>query len=368
MNVYDYIDEYGIYSFDEKPFNKVDATIFSFLVYADLKLCFKKSRMTIKELGRVNVGIYKKKDNNVLAVREGNKLLGYLKDTKRYKDCLVYNFSIDETQDIQFCAISIEYLKNKVFVAFEGTNALFSGWKENFLLTYEFPTKTHKKAIAYLNRLFTFSRCELLVGGHSKGGNLAMVASMYANIFVQRKIKFVYNLDGPGVLDEEFNSVNFKHLKKKYIHIIPDYSVVGMCLNNANEYVIKASVKSVYCHNIVYWEIGNDHDFVKAELSDYSKELRCEFKKLLRKYSNEDKKNLIINLFDILDKANITSILELKEQNKKIISLIYESKNMTQKTKKFLDDFIRILIKCYSNSTYNELKVKVKEVLNFRDW
>ncbi len=368
MNVYDYIDEYGIYTFDEKPFNKVDATIFSFLVYADLKLCFKKSKMTIKELGRVNVGIYKNKDNNVLAVREGNKLLSYMKDSRRYRDCLLYNFSIDESEDIQFCAVSIEYLKNKVFVSFEGTNALFSGWKENFLLSYEFPTKTHKKAISYLNKHFSFSWCELLVGGHSKGGNLAMVASMYANIFVQRKIKFVYNMDGPGLLDKEFNSVNFKYLKKKYIHIVPDYSVVGMCLNNACEYVIRARVKSIYCHNIAYWDIGNDYDFIKVELSDYSKELRSEISKLLRKYNSEDKRDLIINLFDILDKANVSSILELKEQNKKIIDLIYESKNMTQKTKRFLEDFIKILIKCYSNSTYNELKVKIKEVLNFKDW
>lgn len=368
MNVYDYIDEYGIYTFDEKPFNKVDATIFSFLVYADLKLCFKKSKMTIKELGRVNVGIYKNKDNNVLAVREGNKLLSYMKDSRRYRDCLLYNFSIDESEDIQFCAVSIEYLKNKVFVSFEGTNALFSGWKENFLLSYEFPTKTHKKAISYLNKHFSFSRCELLVGGHSKGGNLAMVASMYANMFVQRKIKFVYNMDGPGLLDKEFNSANFKYLKKKYIHIVPDYSVVGMCLNNANEYIIRARVKSIYCHNIAYWDIGNDYDFIKVELSDYSKELRSEISKLLRKYNSEDKRDLVINLFDILDKANVTSILELKEQNKKIIDLIYESKNMTQKTKRFLEDFIGILIKCYSNSTYNELKVKIKEVFNFREW
>ena len=34
MNVYNYIDDYGIYSFKEKKFNEVDAIIFSFLSYA----------------------------------------------------------------------------------------------------------------------------------------------------------------------------------------------------------------------------------------------------------------------------------------------------------------------------------------------
>ena len=41
MNIYDYIDDYGIYSFKEKKFNDVDAAIFSFIVYANLKYILK---------------------------------------------------------------------------------------------------------------------------------------------------------------------------------------------------------------------------------------------------------------------------------------------------------------------------------------
>ena len=152
MNIYDYIDNIGIYSFEEKEFNEVDAAVFSFVAYASLKLVFKKDKMKINELGRINVGIFKYEDNNVIAVREGNKVLNYIKDTKRYRNCLLSKFEIDENKDIQFCAVSIEYKKNHVFVSYEGTNELFSGWKENLLLSCEFPTKSHLKAISYLNR------------------------------------------------------------------------------------------------------------------------------------------------------------------------------------------------------------------------
>ena len=42
MNIYDYIDNIGIYSFEEKEFNEVDAAVFSFVAYSSLKLVFKK--------------------------------------------------------------------------------------------------------------------------------------------------------------------------------------------------------------------------------------------------------------------------------------------------------------------------------------
>ncbi|MBR4741407.1 MAG: DUF2974 domain-containing protein, partial [Desulfovibrio sp.] len=77
---------------------------------------------------------------------------------------------------IQFGAISVEYMTNKVFIAYEGTDSLFRGWIENFLLSYRFPTASHKMAIQYLNKHYTFSRKRLILGGHSKGGNLALVA------------------------------------------------------------------------------------------------------------------------------------------------------------------------------------------------
>ena len=85
MNIYDYIDNIGIYSFEEKEFNEVDAAVFSFVAYSSLKLVFKKDKMKINELGRINVGIFKYEDNNVIAVREGNKVLNYIKDNYSYR-------------------------------------------------------------------------------------------------------------------------------------------------------------------------------------------------------------------------------------------------------------------------------------------
>ena len=48
-------------------------------------------------------------------------------------------------------------------------------------MAIQFPVEAQKRAISYLNRHFTFGHAPLIVGGHSKGGHLALVGSMYAN-------------------------------------------------------------------------------------------------------------------------------------------------------------------------------------------
>lgn len=355
MNIYDYMDEYGIYSFSEKEFNEVDSAIFSFLAYANFKDIFDSQGMTIQEIGRKHLGMHSAKEKNVIAVQEGNNILQYMKDTKRYKDCVVYNHKYEGTKKLQFGAIAIEYQKNDVYISFEGTDALISGWKENLLLSYEYPTMSHQKAINYLNKNYTFTTKKLIIGGHSKGGNLALVAGMGANFFVKKRIKKIYNFDGPGLLEKQFYSKEFKSIENRYVHIIPDYSVVGLLLNNLNTKTVKAKNKTILSHNIFYWEIDGNK-FIKSKLSSFSKRLKIEIDNWIMQYSDEEKRDFIENLESICLKANINSLLEFKEQKTKLLDLIYESKDLNENSRKILMDFISMFLKCLNNTTIDELK------------
>ncbi len=372
MTIYDYIDEYGIYGFDERPFNEVDSAIFSFLSYADFSNIFEKEKMTIQEIGRKHLGLHSKKENNVIAVREGNSILMYMKDTKRYRNCLVYNHKYEGTNDIQFGVIAIEYQKNEVYISFEGTDELISGWKENLLLSYQFPTKSHLKAINYLNRNYTFSTKKLIIGGHSKGGNLALVAGAYSNFFVRKKIKMIYNFDGPGLLEKEYYTKPFQSILNKYIQIIPDYSVVGLILENSNVKVVKSNNKTILSHNIYYWEIDNNH-FKEGKLSLFSKNLQAEIENWTDKYTQREKQDFIENLEGICQKANIKSLLDFKEKKTKLIDLIYESRDLSENSKKILMDFIGLFLKCLNNTTITEIKriinkkIRIPKISNKRE-
>ena len=356
MELYDYIDNYGIYTFQEKAFNEVDNAIFSFLSYANFTNILEDNKeLTINEAGREHLGLHPDKDRNVIAVREGNKLLRYIKDVKRYKDCILKNYEYVGDENVQFGALSIEYQKNEVYVSFEGTDELFSGWKENFMLSYQFPTISHKMAISYLNRKYTFSNKKLIIGGHSKGGNLALVAGMYANRFVTRKIKKIYNNDGPGLLEKEFTSKKFEKVKKIYSHIIPNYSLIGLLLNHTNDKVIESTNKGILAHDIIYWTVEGNH-FQRTELSPLSRELDKKIQNWFQDYKDQDKKEFINNLDTILKKAKVTSILDIKEEKRKIWDIIYQSKDISDSTKKTLQDFLGIMITSIRDTKKEEIK------------
>ena len=356
MDIYKYIDEYGKYTFEEKEINEVDKVIFSFLSYANLEKVFEDDQvLTIAEAGRQYLKLHPGKDINIIAVKEGNKLLKYIRNVKRYKDCLLYNYEYIGNNKVQFGVVSIEYQPFKVFVSFEGTDSLFSGWKEDFILGYQFPTLSHKMAIKYINKHFRFTNKSIILGGHSKGGNLALVAGMYARMSIKRRITEIINADGPGLLDKEFVSPRYQSIKKKYKHIMPNYSLVGLFLNHSNDYVINSTNKGILAHNIVYWEIEEDH-FVKAKLSTFSKELDVAIRRWFSKYNLEDKESFINNLDYVFKEAGITSIMDIKTKKRSIINLITSSKDMSNHSKKLLIEFVMLIIKCFSEVKKEEVK------------
>ena len=356
MTIYDYIKKYGEYSFEEKEFNEVDCVIFSAMGYADLEgIMDKSTKMTIGEIAKIHKELHKGRDKNIIATRVAHKIFYAMQNTKRYKDCLVYNYDYVGNFDLQFGVFSIEYQKNKVYVVFEGTDKLFSGWIEDFMLSCEFPTISHKKAINYLNKHYTFNNKELIVGGHSKGGNLALVASMYANFIVKSKIKFVCNADGPGLLDKQFNSYRFKEIKDKYIHVIPETSYIGLFLNHTNDKIVKTSSKGLLSHAANYWLVEDDKFIEVESLNTMSKSLDEKLKNWLIKYNNQDKFNFVSNLDILLRKANVSSALELVSKNTKIFRLLRESKDMDEETKRIIRELLNIVISCYKTAKKEEL-------------
>ena len=367
MNVYDYIENYGDYTFDEKKFNEIDATIFSFLSYIDFsKMLPEGEALTIQEAGKNHIVLDPKKDKNIIGVKEANKIFNKLKNKNRYKNCILSNFEYIGNDILQVGAICIEYEPNKVFVSYEGTDALMSGWREDFLLSTAFPTKSHKLAIKYLNKLFTFSNKKIVLGGHSKGGNLALVAGMYSNRLVRHKITKIYSCDGPGLLDKQFKSLRYQNIRKKYIHIIPNSSIIGILLNHSSDRVVKTNKKGLIAHNIVYWEI-EDNKFKRSTIDTFSKELDRRLMQWVRRTSVQTKVELTENIYDILLKANVHSIIDIKENKRKILDILSKSKSISNSTKDSLKELIYILIKSIETTKKEEFKSIINNILNIKE-
>lgn len=366
MNIFRYIDKYGNISFLEKEFNDVDNLIFSALIYIDLDKYVSNNnfnKRSIQDVGNDFLKNYNKKKKIVIATKIGIKVLRYIKDTKRYKDLLLYNYSYIGNDKEQFSAITIEINNSLIYVSFEGTDQLISGWKEDFMMSYQFPVLSQKMAIKYINK-FIFNRHKIIIGGHSKGGNLAVVAGMYANMFVKNKIIKVYNNDGPGLREEQFNSNKYKNMEKKLVSIIPNYSVVGLLLKHSDKYmVVKSMKRGINAHNFTNWVISDDKLLI-TKLSNYSKIINKTVNKWLDKYSDSERELFVKELFLIFDRANIYSLTDINDNKKLIFNIIKETKGIDIKTKNMIMDFIYLLFSLFKEETTNGIGNFIHNKLN----
>ena len=363
MKIFDYVDKYGDYSFETLPFNLVDASIFSYISYCNFHEIVDKKRITIGEAGKKHkIKRQNKLAKEIIAVREASNLLYHIMDKNRYKNCNLMKYVYEADDRMQFCAVSIEFMKNKVFVSFEGTDEYFSGWIENFNLSHSFPTISQMHAIDYLNHNYLFNSAELYIGGHSKGGNFAQVAGAYSNFFIKRKIKKIYSFDGPGLLDKQYNSSTWKKTIKKYIHVIPNSSLVGILLNNNNDKVIKSTARSPYSHSLLTWEVNEQGEFEETKLNEYSKEVKKNIMKWVKKYSKSEKEDFVNNLDEVLEKSNVKTIVDLKENYKNVLKILKETKDITNDNKKRILDLISVFIDAFQQVTINKIKTSIKKI------
>lgn len=361
MNLFSYIDKYGCYSFLEVPFNEVDNAIFSALSYLDLEGLVSLNRFhkkTIKEVGNeFFLKKYSKNDKkNILAVRQAIRMLRNIKDSRRYRDLLLYNYVYETGEEEQFSAITIEIFPKLVYVSFEGTDHLVSGWKEDFMLSYKFPVLSQRRAIDYVNKHFLFRRQEIIIGGHSKGGNLALVASMYANFIVRDKIIKIYNNDGPGLLLEQITSRQYRNIQDRLVSIIPNYCIVGLLLRHSDNFTVVRSLrKSVFAHDLFTWVV-EDKQFKRTELSSFSKFLDNRLLNWLNQYDREQREKFVKSLFEIFEKNDISSVIDVLENKKLIFQLIMDMKGIDKDTRDMLKEFVSLLLHTFRDVTKDELK------------
>lgn len=323
----DYINYYKDCSLKEIAWNDMDNTLCALIVYLHIDN-FKKSRSlksVIKEALSKGEELRKKVFYNKIC-----DILEVICNSKRYSGMSLSNFINIKNENTQFGAVTIS-IDNLKIISFKGTDGSVIGWIENFRLAYDYPTYTHNLAIKYLNDNISVLDKNVYVVGHSKGGNLAMVASMEAKKF--SKIKGILNLDGPGFRKKEYNSIKFKRMSKKLTTYVPRYSSIGMLMYNKDYNCVYTKVNPVYEHYPVFWNVFGSK-FVDSKLSRVSEEvhmvtinvdieedrLRNVLENSFSKYKNKYNNNFGLN-----DLVKILS--DVQKEDKDIYKYLYSISN-----------------------------------------
>ena len=203
MNLFEYVKKYGNATFEEEAFNEVDNVILSQIPYlplTDVVSGFGHRPISLEKVAKLFDKKIKKRQTflPVRFLKKVYKLLLIMSTMPRYKNILLYNYIKVVNHECQFGAITLRLPDKSVYIAYEGTDSSISGWHEDACMTYAFPIPAQELAANYLTRTLRILDNNVMVGGHSKGGNLAVYAALEAPFYLKNKIIKVYNNDGPG--------------------------------------------------------------------------------------------------------------------------------------------------------------------------
>lgn len=337
-----YIKEYGDKTFNEEKFNEIDNVILSSVVYLNFDGIVPKNKKSISLCEAGNIFLYKYNYFDVsklgIAQKVSYKILKQIVNTKRYKDIQMYNYKYIWDTDTQFGAVCFKVKKKFIYVAFEGTDNLLSGWKEDFQMAYEFPVPSQKLAVKYLNENIKLFDKNIIVGGHSKGGNLALVSSMYCKNRINKKIKQIYSNDGPGLKKEQIESENYSKIRDRLIHLVPNYSYVGVLLRNDKFTVIKTNRKDFMAHAVSSWQV-NENEFIRENLSLISDSFRNSLLKWLDEHDLNQREKMISTVFKTLEESGIKNLNDFFNL-KNAITVIRNINNIDDETKKLIISLI----------------------------
>lgn len=167
-----------------------------------------------------------------------------------------YSWQTDEEKELQFAGMTFLLPDATRYVAFRGTDNTLVGWKEDFNMAFCCPVPAQTEALQYLRAACEASDGPFRVGGHSKGGNLAVYASAYLPEKLQGRVLQVYSNDGPGMCREVIDSTEYQGIAGKIISILPEFSIIGMLMyEHRVSKVVESSASGLMQHSAFTWQV-----------------------------------------------------------------------------------------------------------------
>ena len=318
-NIHEYLIWRGDVPFTVSPFNEVDGLVLSELAYADFHgvLPEKGGLITVEEARRLFWEKHTREE--IMALDSYTKTAPFLMDEmagkSRFGGTVMADYYdvIDTNVDIQLAALTFYLPDGTAFVAFRGTDDTVVGWKEDFNLSYMPETEGQRRAAEYLTRHFSGQNMPIRVGGHSKGGNLAMYAAVCAEKAVRDRVIAVYNNDGPGFLKEFTETDAYREMLPRIICTVPEKAVIGTLLSSkAFQHVVKSTASGIYQHDGFSWQVLGTRFVEVDRRSDSSMALESTLHQWLAEQSEDKRRTFVNTLFGLLESTGRATIGEIK--------------------------------------------------------
>ena len=323
-NMLDYIKEFGHVSFEERAFSEIDALVLTELEYLPLEKVVPSDEngenfVTVKEIAEY-MQEHKQElfdENPMMITQERHEVSQVIADAPRFQSLKFFGVVSEWDKDTtkQFAAVTVEVEPSVRLVVFRGTDDTLIGWKEDFLMTYSPLVAAQTDAKEYLAKQASLWGGDLMVSGHSKGGNLAIYAAATQVEDVQLRIVDIFCFDSPGLYRSVLETKGYQNIVPLAMRYIPQDSLVGLMLESEVPYVIvKSNATGAMQHSAMTWEI-EDGQFIKMEKLTKNSQLNDQtFKKWTESVSDEELELFWNVFFELLFSVGIDTVNDLYGQ------------------------------------------------------
>ncbi|MBE6597582.1 MAG: DUF2974 domain-containing protein [Ruminococcaceae bacterium] len=326
-DVFDYLEWRGDISFSEVGVNEIDSLILSMICYVDFDGIVPRGRKnspTLLAAARQYTNEHKGENIKMGAILPSGiiNLLVRAAKTRRFGGARLSGYvnKVELESQTQFSALTYSLGDKTTFVAYRGTDDTLVGWKEDFNMSFMSAVPAQLEAVSYLEEAAEAFEGDIYCGGHSKGGNLAIYATVKARAEVGDRVLRTYNLDGPGFTREFIESEEYARAREKLVTIIPESSVVGMLLEHEENYeVVKSKQMGLLQHYAPFWELMGSRFLRLNDVSEDSKIIDRTLKSWLSQMDMKQREEFVDTLYDILISTNATTLSDIADDKMKLI-------------------------------------------------
>ncbi len=303
-NIFDYIIWRGDLSLKESPFQEVDGFILTCLSYCVLKdVLTPYDTVPVKISEVANRMNEMPKEQRIVRDKRDLYLLQLMGQSKRFGDMRIccYVDHIHQKKETQFSAITILLEENELYISFRGTDQSLIGWKEDMNMTHAKIVPAQLAASCYLVYVAQKLQGNIRIGGHSKGGNLAVFSGAVVPDTIRDRIKTISTYDGPGFHEGMLDFAGYQKILPRIKAFIPQSSIIGMMLSRQEQYfVVTSHEKGLFQHDPYTWLIVGTSFVYLDSVTEGSKFFDCTLKEWLLALPKEKREVFFNTFYEIL--------------------------------------------------------------------
>ena len=348
-NLIDYVLWRGDIPFSQVPLGEVDALVLSYLSYMPFDGMvgeeFSADGAMLSDAAAYFLEYGLTSSCMIDSEKEDCRLLEAIRDSERFGMLRLTGYvnRFDEDTQEQFSAITFLPPVAPSFVAFRGTDSTVIGWKEDFNMSFSSEVPAQGAALDYIVRAAAALPMPAILGGHSKGGNLAAYAGIFAPKAVQERIVCVYNFDGPGFNEQVIASGEFHRMDMRIHTFVPQSSLIGILLWHAEPFiVVKSDAGGIFQHNPYSWQVMGGRFITLPERTRESRLAEDTIKNWLSTLDTQERKRVIDGVYGVLSASDGRNVADLFE-GRNVRAILRAVSSMDEETKEVIVDSFKRL-------------------------